>query len=129
MFSCGMFSALAARIAVRSRGFPSGSPPPLAAIEISLIMRVNILPRLASSAPFLCLIVAHLEWPDMGTSAVVKDGGADTHLTSEYTIGGDGQDTPVSPKNLRCLLPGSRVGRRFRASGTAPLTYGNISAS
>jgi phosphoribosylformylglycinamidine (FGAM) synthase-like amidotransferase family enzyme len=32
---------------------------------ISLIRRVNILPRLASSAPFLCLIVAHLEWPDM----------------------------------------------------------------
>jgi hypothetical protein len=26
---------------------------------------VKILPRLASSAPFLCLIVAHLEWPDM----------------------------------------------------------------
>jgi hypothetical protein len=23
------------------------------------------LPRLASSAPFLCLIVAHFEWPDM----------------------------------------------------------------
>src|SRR5450631_2550846 len=86
MFSCGMFSALAARIAVRSRGFPSGSPPPLAAIEISLIMRVNILPRLASSAPFLCLIVAHLEWPDMGTSTVVKNGGAGTHPTSDYTI-------------------------------------------
>jgi hypothetical protein len=27
--------------------------------------RVKILPRLASSAPFLCLIVAHFEWPDM----------------------------------------------------------------
>jgi hypothetical protein len=26
---------------------------------------VKILPRLASSAPFLCLIVAHFEWPDM----------------------------------------------------------------
>jgi hypothetical protein len=23
------------------------------------------LPRLASSAPFLCLMVAHFEWPDM----------------------------------------------------------------
>jgi hypothetical protein len=29
---------------------------------------VKILPRFASSAPFLCLIVAHLEWPDMPTS-------------------------------------------------------------
>src|SRR5580704_16623558 len=73
MFSCGIFSALAARIAVRSRGLPSGSPPPpLAAIVVSLIRRVKILPRLASSAPFLCLIVAHLEWPDITTSEGLK---------------------------------------------------------
>src|SRR6185437_15788429 len=67
MLSAGMFSALAAAIAVRRRGLPSGSPPPpvLAAMVISLIRRVKILPRLASSAPFLCLIVAHFEWPDM----------------------------------------------------------------
>src|SRR5580704_11456060 len=60
-----MFSALAATIAPRRRGLVSGSPPFLAAIEISLIRRVKILPRLASKAPFLCLIVAHFEWPDM----------------------------------------------------------------
>src|ERR1700730_4462825 len=65
MLSAGMLTALAAVIAVRSRGFMSGSPPLRAAIMISLIRRVKILPRLASSAPFLCLIVAHLEWPDM----------------------------------------------------------------
>src|ERR1700754_3915024 len=66
MFSAGMFSALAAAMAPRRRGLPSGSPPPcLAAMVISLIRRVKILPRLASSAPFLCLIVAHFEWPDM----------------------------------------------------------------
>src|SRR5208282_5351797 len=65
ILSAGMFSDFAARIAVRSLGFMSGSPPLLAAMAISLIRRVKILPRLASSAPFLCLIVAHLEWPDM----------------------------------------------------------------
>src|SRR5215467_3048534 len=66
MLSAGMFSALAAAMAVRRRGLVSGSPPPdLAAMVISLMRRVKILPRLASSAPFLCLIVAHLEWPDM----------------------------------------------------------------
>src|SRR5882724_6441193 len=65
MLSAGMFSALAAATAVRNRGFMSGSPPLLAAMLISLIRRVKILPRLASRAPFLCLIVAHLEWPDM----------------------------------------------------------------
>src|ERR1700739_4006222 len=65
MLSAGIFSALAAATAVRSRGFFSGSPPLLAAMVISLIRRVKILPRLASSAPFLCLIVAHFEWPDI----------------------------------------------------------------
>src|ERR1700677_962709 len=66
MLSAGMFSALAAAMAPRSRGLPSGSPPPdLAAMVISLMRRVKILPRLASVAPFLCLIVAHFEWPDM----------------------------------------------------------------
>src|ERR1700691_117140 len=62
-----MFSALAAAMAPRRRGLPSGSPPPcFAEMVISLIRRVKILPRLASSAPFLCLIVAHFEWPDIG---------------------------------------------------------------
>src|ERR1700760_1615641 len=66
MLSLGMFSALAAAMAERRRGLPSGSPPPaFAATMISLISRVKILPRLASSAPFLCLMVAHFEWPDM----------------------------------------------------------------
>src|ERR1043165_3672704 len=66
MLSAGMFSAFAATMAPRRRGLESGSPPPfLAAMLISLMRRVKILPRLASSAPFLCLIVAHLEWPDM----------------------------------------------------------------
>src|SRR2546423_13404550 len=61
-----MFSALAPTLAPRRRGLESGSPPPfLAAMLISLMRRVKILPRLASSAPFLCLIVAHFEWPDM----------------------------------------------------------------
>src|SRR5256885_13987562 len=66
MLSAGMFSALAARIAVRRRGLLSGSPPPfLAAMPISLIRRVKVLPRLASRAAFLCLIVAHLLCPDI----------------------------------------------------------------
>ena len=61
MLSEGMETFLAARMAVRSRGLPSGSPPERAAIWISLIRRVNVFPRLASMAAFLCLIVAHFE--------------------------------------------------------------------
>src|ERR1700757_3594810 len=85
MLSAGMFSALAARIAVRRRGFPSGSPPDRAAMVISLIRRVNVLPRLASSAPFLCLIVAHFEWPDMGTSVGLKMPALDRARRWQYT--------------------------------------------
>src|SRR5260370_34604845 len=61
-----MFAALAARIAVRKRGVVFGSPPPMrASMLISRMMRVNTRPRFASVAPFLCLIVAHFECPDM----------------------------------------------------------------
>src|ERR1700685_3080750 len=74
MLSAGMFSALAAATAPRRRGLASASPPPWrAAMVISLIRRVNILPRLASSAPFLCLIVAHFEWPDMKNLSADND--------------------------------------------------------
>src|SRR5690348_8467734 len=66
MLSAGMLTDLASAMIVRSRGLLSASPPPLRAATVSsLMMRVKILPRLASAAPFLCLIVCHLEWPDM----------------------------------------------------------------
>src|SRR5271168_1542794 len=61
-----MLAPLAAKIAVRRRGLELGSPPPMrAAMVISRMMRVNTRPRFASVAPFLCLIVAHFECPDM----------------------------------------------------------------
>src|SRR5438270_4371338 len=73
MLSEGIFSALAAATAVRKRGFFSASPPDFAAIVISLMRRVKILPRLASRAPFLCLIVAHLLWPDIANTSLNLD--------------------------------------------------------
>src|SRR5467141_5447418 len=61
-----MFAAFAARIAVRRRGLVFGSPPPMrAAMLISRMILVKTRPRFASVAPFLCLIVAHFECPDM----------------------------------------------------------------
>src|SRR6188768_1145371 len=66
MLSLGMLAALASATTVRSRGFIAGSPPPTRAATVSsLMMRVKILPRLASRAPFLCLMECHLEWPDI----------------------------------------------------------------
>src|SRR5579864_4979343 len=71
MFSLGMFSFLPAKIAVRNLGLESGSPPPTrAAIVISRITLVKMRPRLASVAAFLCLIVAHLECPDISCLAL-----------------------------------------------------------
>src|SRR6476659_8884745 len=66
MLSAGMLTDFASATIVRRRGLVSMSPPPFRAATVnSLMMRVKILPRLASAAPFLCLMVCHLEWPDM----------------------------------------------------------------
>src|SRR5215510_6061237 len=66
MLSAGMLTDFASATTVRSRGLASASPPPLRAATVSsLMMRVKIFPRLASAAPFLCLIECHLEWPDI----------------------------------------------------------------
>src|SRR5687768_1239549 len=66
ILSAGMLTDLASAMMVRRRGFMLGSPPPFRAATVSsLMMRVKTLPRLASAAPFLCLMVCHLEWPDI----------------------------------------------------------------
>src|ERR1051325_9234798 len=66
MLSSGMFSALAASMAVRSRALPAGSPPPcLAAIVISRISLVKSAPRRASVTAFFRLICFHLLGPAM----------------------------------------------------------------
>src|SRR5687767_3042041 len=68
MLSAGMLTLLALSTAVRSRGLEATSPPPMrAAIDISRMILVKTFPRLASRAPFLCLIEAHLECPDIGS--------------------------------------------------------------
>src|SRR5687767_8928796 len=66
MLSLGMLTALAASIAVRSRGLPPGSPPPLfAATVISRMTLVQEEARRASVTAFLRLICFHLLWPAM----------------------------------------------------------------
>ena len=62
MLSLGMLAARALSTTSRRRGFESDLRPPMrAAVAISRISLVKILPRLASAAPFLRLIVDHLE--------------------------------------------------------------------
>src|SRR5512146_617249 len=53
-------------IAFCSARFAAGSPPPsFAATMIARVSFEKSLPRFASAAPFLCLIVDHLLCPDM----------------------------------------------------------------
>src|SRR5215472_13143465 len=122
MLSAGIFSAFAAVIAVRRRGLVSGSPPFLAAMLISLIRRVKILPRLASSAPFLCLIVAHLEWPDMVRPRIYKSIFKDPWMAldspSEEITGclvTDNRRTQIIAWTPRAQ-PSTRIGRGCRAA-------------
>src|SRR5918997_1041485 len=69
MLSLGTEDFLAFWMASYSVGLPAGSPPPTRAATSTFLMSLaNILPRLASMTAFLCLVVAHLEWPDMKTS-------------------------------------------------------------
>ncbi len=63
MVSLGIPTALASVIALRSRAFPEGSAPPLAATMIVLLTLLQSFERFASVAAFLCLMFAHLLWP------------------------------------------------------------------
>src|SRR5215471_5726714 len=66
MFSFGTEFFFAFCMASYKVGLPAGSPPPVrAATSTFLISRANNLPRLASTTAFLCLVVAHFEWPDI----------------------------------------------------------------
>src|SRR4051795_6524502 len=64
MLSLGTEVFFAFWMASYSVGLPAGSPPPVrAATSMFLISLAKSLPRLASMTAFLCLVVAHLEWP------------------------------------------------------------------
>src|ERR671926_1139827 len=66
MLSFGTEDFFAFWMASYSVGLPAGSPPPIrAATSMFLMSLANILPRRASMTAFLCLVVAHFEWPDM----------------------------------------------------------------
>src|SRR5262245_16873649 len=67
MLSFGIEAARAFSIAFWSARFAAGSGPPSFAATISArVSFVKSCPRLASAAPFLCLIDDHLLCPDIG---------------------------------------------------------------
>src|ERR1700742_1698567 len=104
MLSLGIEASRAFCTAVASAALPSVSPPPSrAATVIARASLLKSLPRLASAAPFLCLIDDHLECPDMRLS---------------FYLGGDDHERPHDPRGekhrrRRCLPRHAR--RRLRA--------------
>src|SRR6266566_3092947 len=74
MLSFGMLCPRAAWIALRRRGLPLGSPPPvLAAMVISLDNLLKILPRFASIAPLKRLTFDHLLCPAIDARSYILD--------------------------------------------------------
>src|SRR6478752_5450710 len=66
MLSLGTEVFLALVTASSRPGLPARSGPPMrAATSMFLISLANDLARRLSMIAFLCLVVAHLEWPDM----------------------------------------------------------------
>src|SRR2546427_9782034 len=73
MLSCGMFASLADSIAAFRRMLALGSPPPFfAATVISRRILEKSLPRWTSVLPFLRLICAHRECPDIVLPSFVE---------------------------------------------------------
>src|SRR4051812_10905347 len=113
MLSAGMLTDFASATIVRRRGLLSTSPPPARAATVnSLMMRVKTLPRLASAAPFLCLIVCHFEWPDIAETP------GNAMKTSPDMLprvsGPEGSGVRQVRRFDRCGFKGSRVrSRRF----------------
>src|SRR2546430_6502723 len=69
MLSLGTELDLALAIASARVGLPAGSPPPVRAATSTFLMSfANSLPRRASTTAFLCLVVAHFEWPLIASS-------------------------------------------------------------
>ena len=57
----------------KTYGLPSRSGPPFrAATSIALMSLAKFFARRPSMTAFLCLVVAHLEWPDMRRTPLVK---------------------------------------------------------
>src|SRR3954464_712839 len=90
-------------------GLPAGSPPPVrAATSMFLMSLANILPRLASTTAFLCLVVAHLEWPDMACLPSGSAGArqvAPDHLDEEPVHAGVPGDLGVERRREQVALP------------------------
>src|SRR5437016_8686592 len=107
MLSFGMLTERALSMAYRSFRFISGSPPPWrAAMMMARLSLLNSLPRLASMAPFLCLIVAQCEWPDMAPPSWLRLRLQELELVFEFLVAVVRLAPPVLLVQGHRLVPG-----------------------
>src|SRR6266480_2088181 len=124
MLSLGTEFFFAFWMASKRVGLPATSPPPVrAATSTFLMRRAKSLPRLASTTAFLCLVVAHFEWPDITPPSTVsaprapvprRGGGPEGHRRAP---GGRRwrADCPAEPP--QSYRPAGRAPERDRAPG------------
>ena len=101
-------------------GSLSGSPPPMrAAIVISRMILVKTLPRLASSAPFLCLIECPFGMSGHGASPALRRFGSESS-----TAGAVGPSCARKKKAPAQSAPGPRIEmKKSRQRPTLPPGY------
>src|SRR5262249_2252020 len=101
-----------------------GSPPPfLAAMMMARLNLLHSLPRLASMAPFLCLIVAQWEWPDMTSPS--RSGARLTTTAGRAVRGGartstmfGGRNSVGFPRRTGCVSCRVRLHPAAHAAGS-----------
>src|SRR4029078_5012465 len=111
MLSFGMFSARAARIAARRRGFIAGSGrPSFAATVISRASLPHRLELMASCRPLRCMMFLNCEWP--AKASLQKK-----PLPPEHANLGNAARF-IGPQQAEKLVP--KIGARFRESTAEP---------
>src|SRR5947209_4463433 len=120
MLSFGIEASRALRIARSSAGFPSGSPPPSrAATVIARVSFENWAPRRESTIAFLCLMLDHLECPDMHASLRKGGGpaGAGARRGRPRPIGFEPDEPRRRPRHLQGLRRARHLRRADRRGG------------
>src|SRR5436190_6256480 len=121
MVSTGKELSRAFWIMLRNVAFDVGSPPPeRAAISIWRMRTAKSFPRLASAAPFLCLIECHFEWPDISSpSPTAQEELVHAHIACELGVKRSEQQGALAPEHGRIV-----IGRQHLDAGPDALDHG-----
>src|SRR5882757_2848929 len=127
MFSFGTEDFFAFWTASYSVGLPARSPPPTrAATSMFLISFANSLPRRESITAFLCLVVAHFEWPDIAALLRSLGGSHQIHEVPVHAVV-PGQFGVEGGRQQRALAHGDNPTERLGRGGVPhPGEHGHV---